>query len=205
VTHEISTMSNEYIQTSEFPAPVISMQLKLDFKITCDFLLFDVYDDNSTLNNCSAYITQPTLNPVNGQYTRKFDPKNLSFPTNQTSERLKRILFKFDVINDTIVDGLDFPVFTINALLLYHASIKIDNTGRNATYYKSAASGFMIDPNDFVIDTQTEVKNKSVVSVISNILAMGVNDDLEIQYNDLKDLKDLKDFLDKHIYDAKIK
>ncbi|CAG8836722.1 35470_t:CDS:1, partial [Racocetra persica] len=43
VAHEIPTMNNEYIQTSAFPVPVISMQLKLDFRITCDFLLFDVY------------------------------------------------------------------------------------------------------------------------------------------------------------------
>ncbi|CAG8750905.1 16926_t:CDS:2, partial [Racocetra persica] len=104
--------------------------------------------DNGTFNNCSAYITQPTLNPVNGQYTGKFDPKDLSFPTNQISECLKRIFFKFDVINDTIVDR------------------------HNATYYKLAVSEFMIDPNDFVVNTQTEIKNKSALYVMSNILAM---------------------------------
>jgi len=33
---------------------------------------------------------------------------------------------------------------------------------RNSTYFEGAAGGFMIDPNNFVLETLTEQRNKNV-------------------------------------------
>ncbi|CAG8513796.1 19806_t:CDS:2 [Gigaspora rosea] len=43
---------------------------------------------------------------------------------------------------------------------------------RNNTYFMSVASEFMIDPNDFMVETQIEQRNNSAPSVISNALAI---------------------------------
>jgi hypothetical protein len=65
-------------------------------------------------SNCSEYLTQPTFNEASGQWTGKFSPiNNLTYPRNVLSNRLKRILFKFNVPNDVYIDG-DIPAFTIN-------------------------------------------------------------------------------------------
>lgn len=64
---------------------------------------------------CSKYLTQPILDNDSDQWTGKFTPVgNLSYPISEDVEYgLKRILFRFDVIDDGFVDG-NIPVFTIN-------------------------------------------------------------------------------------------
>ncbi|CAG8517008.1 12988_t:CDS:2 [Racocetra fulgida] len=77
----------------------------------------EVANDLPTVRNeyvqISKFPAPPTFTEDNGRYTGKSDPKDLTFPSNQSSKGLKRILFKFNVINDTIVDG-GIPAFTIN-------------------------------------------------------------------------------------------
>ncbi|RGB29946.1 hypothetical protein C1646_765987 [Rhizophagus diaphanus] len=110
VHNDLPTVTDGYSEMTEFPAPIVGFQLKNNFTITCHFQLFDYYDSS----NCSKYLTQPTFNEENGQWTGKFSPiNNLAFPKYQTSYRLKRILFKFNVPNDVYIDG-DIPAFTIN-------------------------------------------------------------------------------------------
>ncbi|CAB5393273.1 unnamed protein product [Rhizophagus irregularis] len=46
-------------------------------------------------------------------------------------------------------------------------------TTRNASWYADAASGFMLDPSSFLLEDQTEQRNKNALSVISNVLAIG--------------------------------
>ncbi|CAG8520571.1 10693_t:CDS:2 [Racocetra persica] len=53
-----------------------------------------------------------------------------------------------------------------------HISSIIYPTTRSETYFMSAISGFMIDPYNFVVETQKEQRNKSALSVISNALAI---------------------------------
>jgi hypothetical protein len=43
VHDELPTISTEYTQIDEFASPVISIQLKSKFEISCTFLLFDFY------------------------------------------------------------------------------------------------------------------------------------------------------------------
>ncbi|CAB4385642.1 unnamed protein product [Rhizophagus irregularis] len=240
VHNDLPTVTDRYSEMTEFPAPIVGFQLKNNFTITCHFQLFGYYDSN----NCSKYLTQPTFNEENGQWTGKFSPiNNLAFPRNQTPYRLKRILFKFNVPNDVYIDG-DIPAFTINVFdsenqtlaqdmynalvnnkyyfnssplsasvfranryflgrnYIYHVrmtrkttrtiveSIKDDFgfpperetltyitafvylTTRNDSWYADAASGFMLDPNSFLLEDQTEQRNKNALSVISNGLAI---------------------------------
>ncbi|PKY51969.1 hypothetical protein RhiirA4_546874 [Rhizophagus irregularis] len=254
VHNDLPTVTNGYSEMTEFPAPIVGFQLKNNFSVMCHFQLFDYYVDSS---NCSKYLTQPTFNEENGQWTGQFSPiNNLAFPKNQTSYRLKRILFKFNVPNDVYIDG-DIPAFTINVfdsanqtlaqdmytalvnnkyyfdssplsasvfrtnryflgrkyvsnnddshdiwIMIYHVrmtrkitktiveSIKDDFgfpperetltyittfvylTTRNDSWYADAASGFMLDPNSFLLEDQTEQRNKNALSVISNVLAI---------------------------------
>lgn len=101
-------------------------------------------------SNCSEYLTQPTLNEKNGQWTGKFSPlNNLTFPKDETSYKLKRILFKFHVPNDVYIDG-DIPAFTINmfdsanqtlAQVMYNAMVDdkyyIDSSPLSASVYRT--------------------------------------------------------------------
>ncbi|PKC64117.1 hypothetical protein RhiirA1_537267 [Rhizophagus irregularis] len=240
VHNDLPTVTDGYSEMTEFPAPIVGFQLKNNFTVTCHFQLFNYYD----ISNCSKYLTQPTFNEENGQWTGKFSPiNNLAFPKNQTSYRLKRILFKFNVPNDVYVDG-DIPAFTINVFdsanqtlaqdmyralvnnkyysdssplsasvfrtnryflgrnYIYHVrmtrkitrtiveSIKDDFgfpperetltyitafvylTTRNDSWYADAAAGFMLDPNSFLLEEQTEQRNKNALSVISNVLSI---------------------------------
>ncbi|RGB41078.1 hypothetical protein C1646_752459 [Rhizophagus diaphanus] len=242
VHNDLPTVTDGYSEMAEFPVPIVGIQLKNNFTITCYFQLFDYHDDHS---NCSEYLTQPTFNEESGQWTGKFSPiNNLAFPRNQPPYRLKRILFKFNIPNDVYIYG-DIPAFTINmfdptnqtlaqdmykALVndqyyfdssplsasifqtnryflgrnyIYHVrmtrkitrtivgSIKDDFgfpptrkmltyitafvylTTRNASWYADAASGFMLDPSSFLLEDQTEQRNKNALSVISNVLAIG--------------------------------
>ncbi|RIA96701.1 hypothetical protein C1645_815010 [Glomus cerebriforme] len=218
VFNDLPTVTFENSQIVQFPAPVISMQLaEQPFIISCNFLKYDYFDDIANSNDCLSHITQPTLNPNNGLYTGKFSPNGITFPDNEPSQTLKRILFKFDIINDTIfIDGSP-PVFTINIFdstnlnmanamyneTIYHIRMNqkvrkvlrgsfrndlglppiydtqtyttttIYPTTRNSSYFETAASGFMIDPVNFVAETQTDQRNKNFLSVISNVLAVG--------------------------------
>ncbi|CAB5359915.1 unnamed protein product [Rhizophagus irregularis] len=229
VHNDLLTVTDRYSEMTEFPAPIVGFQLKNNFTITCHFQLFGYYDSN----NCSKYLTQPTFNEENGQWTGKFSPiNNLAFLKNQTSYRLKRILFKFNVSNDVYIDG-DIPAFTINVFnstnqtlaqdmyevlvnnkyysdssplsasvyrtnryflgrnYIYHVrmtrkitrtivkSIKDDFrfppecetltyitafvylTTKNDSWYADAAAGFMLDPNSFLLEEQTEQRNKN--------------------------------------------
>ncbi|GBB87431.1 hypothetical protein RclHR1_01390021 [Rhizophagus clarus] len=222
VHNDLPTVTAGYSEMDEFPAPLVV--------------------DNG---NCSEYLTQPTFNEASGQWTGKFSPiNNLTFPRDQISNRLKRILFKFNVPNDVYVNG-DIPAFTIDifdsanqtlAQDMYKAltdnkyyfdssplsasifrenryflgrnyvnlpypnvkentrtivgSIKDDFgfpptrkmltyttafvylTTRNASWYADAASGFMLDPSSFLLEDQTEQRNKNALSVVSNVLAI---------------------------------
>jgi hypothetical protein len=59
-----------------------------------------------TSADCLNFVTQPELDENSGQWTGKFSPNNsLFFPKNETSNQLKRILFKFDVIDDIDIGG----------------------------------------------------------------------------------------------------
>ncbi|RHZ87346.1 hypothetical protein Glove_37g21 [Diversispora epigaea] len=239
--NDLPTIATKYSQMSHFPLPLISIQLTKQFNISCEFLFFDFFGNTGDI--CAKHVTQPIPNNSNGLWTGKFFPNGLSFPIHNQNG-LKRILMKFFIIDNSIVDG-DPPVFTINifdsenatmADIMYNETTKntyfkesspfvtsifrsnryflgrnythhvrmtrkvtktivgtfrdcfgfpetYDTltyittvnyvTTRNATYFKSAASGFMIDPHNFVIETQIEQRNKSALSVISNVLAVG--------------------------------
>ncbi|CAG8752667.1 2976_t:CDS:2, partial [Rhizophagus irregularis] len=238
VHNDLPTVTDGYSEMTEFPAPLVGFQLKNNFSVMCHFQLFDYYDSS----NCSKYLTQPTFNEENGQWTGKFSPiNNLAFPKNQTSYRLKRILFKFNVSNDVYIDG-DIPAFTINvfdstnqtlAQDMYEALVNnkyysdssplsasvyrtnryflgrnyvnlpcpndkenhqndcrihqgfpperetltyitafVYLTTRNDSWYADAAAGFMLDPNSFLLEEQTEQRNKNALSVISNVLSI---------------------------------
>ncbi|CAG8791518.1 5353_t:CDS:2, partial [Gigaspora rosea] len=143
VINDLPSVRNENDQIFEFPAPVISMQLRLNFTIACDFLLFDIYDQNHPFNNCSEYLTQPQLNSSIGQYTGKFDPKDRTFPSNQTSYQLKRILFKFNILNDSIVEG-DLPAFTINIF------DSVNKTMADEMYNESAKNTYFQQSTPFI-------------------------------------------------------
>jgi hypothetical protein len=44
-----SFITTDVVQLARFPLPVISMQLRNKFKISCEFLLFDFYNDSRKL------------------------------------------------------------------------------------------------------------------------------------------------------------
>jgi hypothetical protein len=44
----------------------------------------------------------------------------------------------------------------------------LDLTTRNASWYADAASGFMLDPGSFLLEDQTEQRNKNVSKFIKN-------------------------------------
>ncbi|PKB97346.1 hypothetical protein RhiirA5_506647 [Rhizophagus irregularis] len=47
-----------------------------------------------------------------------------------------------------------------------------DLTTKNDSWYADAAAGFMLDPNSFLLEEQTEQRNKNALSVISNVLSI---------------------------------
>ncbi|GET04901.1 hypothetical protein GLOIN_2v1792100 [Rhizophagus clarus] len=172
VHNDLPTVTAGYSEMDEFPAPLVV--------------------DNG---NCSEYLTQPTFNEASGQWTGKFSPiNNLTFPRDQISNRLKRILFKFNVPNDvyifsgeklylpypnvkentrTIVGSIkdDFGFPPTRKMLTYTTAF-VYLTTRNASWYADAASGFMLDPSSFLLEDQTEQRNKNALSVVSNVLAI---------------------------------
>ncbi|CAG8522715.1 14495_t:CDS:2, partial [Dentiscutata erythropus] len=130
-------------------------------------------------NNCSKYLIQPQLNNDNGQYTGKFEPKDRTFPYGGYPTFTVNI---FDSVNKTIADEMydesvkdtyfeKSTTFVTSAFRKNRAFLGHPTT-RNDTYFMSAASGFQIDPNDFMVETQIEQRNKSALSVISNVLAI---------------------------------
>ena len=154
VHNDLPTITVGYSQMDEFPAPVISMQLKNNFTIACEFLLYDDYSKvilsygicyliylftHSFIlgpTNCSDYLTQPVLNLTNSIWTGKFSPKDgLTFPRTMTPNRLKRIIFKFNVPNDIDIDGYP-PAFTIN---IFDSTNK---TLADSMYEESARDGY---------------------------------------------------------------
>ncbi|CAJ0838964.1 7035_t:CDS:2 [Entrophospora sp. SA101] len=87
VLNDLPTITTEHSPIVEFPSP----------------------EDTSSI--CSKHITQPT--PLGLHWTGKFLPNNLYFPNTEPKNRLKRILFRFELADDGIIDG-DIPTFTIN-------------------------------------------------------------------------------------------
>ena len=108
------------------------------------FINYLFLEDTSTA--CSNYITQPKYDDSVGQWTGKFSPNNnglfLFFPTSQASNQLKRILFKFDVINDINIDASGLPAFTINIFdsenITLAESMYYETT--KSTYYQQESS-----------------------------------------------------------------
>ncbi|RIB24780.1 hypothetical protein C2G38_2167632 [Gigaspora rosea] len=146
VINDLPSVRNENDQIFEFPAPMhknAQNTLMHYLKIPSPSFILIILDQNHPFNNCSEYLTQPQLNSSIGQYTGKFDPKDRTFPSNQTSYQLKRILFKFNILNDSIVEG-DLPAFTINIF------DSVNKTMADEMYNESAKNTYFQQSTPFI-------------------------------------------------------
>jgi len=71
-----------------------------------------IYLDGDS-SDCSNHVIQPKPTRNNSRYTGAFWPNDSYFPSDQPPTEIKRIMFKFNVVNDLPVHD-DTPVFTIN-------------------------------------------------------------------------------------------
>jgi len=100
------------------------------------FIYLGTSIDCSNLN----HITQPILNEDVGQWTGGFWSNGKFFPSNETSNEIKRILFRFDIINDSMIDD-NIPVFTVNifdSVNINMASKMFEETTKD-TYFNGAS------------------------------------------------------------------
>ncbi|CAH1764528.1 4129_t:CDS:2, partial [Entrophospora sp. SA101] len=111
-----SLLSNDEMDTTTANDTLNEMVLVIDDLSTTtandqdnEIIKKQVNEDTSSI--CSKHITQPT--PLGLHWTGKFLPNNLYFPNTEPKNRLKRILFRFELADDGIIDG-DIPTFTIN-------------------------------------------------------------------------------------------
>ncbi|PKY14176.1 hypothetical protein RhiirB3_465892 [Rhizophagus irregularis] len=172
VHNDLLTVTDRYSEMTEFPAPIVGFQLKNNFTITCHFQLFGYYDGDipaftiNVFNSTNQTLAQDMYEVlVNNKYYSDSSPLSASvYRTNRyflgrnyiyhvrMTRKITRTIVK------SIKDDFRFPP---ECETLTYITAFVYLTTKNDSWYADAAAGFMLDPNSFLLEEQTEQRNKN--------------------------------------------